>query len=90
MAPGVCVYLDGLSDALHGRPETAERDRAIRDTLRSRHYEVFEIPVSHLQDRAEMVRHFYRLARHLIGPGAGQALRADPAWFDGAGGSAAQ
>lgn len=81
MSPGICIYLDGLSEALHGRPETAQRDRAIRDTLRARHYEVHEIPVSHLHDQAEMARHFYRLARQLRGPEAGQALRADQSWF---------
>lgn len=81
MAPGICVYLDGLSDALHGRPETAARDSAIRDTLRARHYEVHEIPASHLHDQAEMARHFYRLARQLIGPEAGQAVRDDQGWY---------
>ena len=81
MSPGICIYLDGLSEALHGRPETAQRDRAIRDTLRARHYEVHEIPVSHLHDQAEMARHFYRLARQLMGPEAGQAVRDDQTWF---------
>ncbi len=82
MMPGVCIYLDGLSNAIHGNPSTAERDRAIRDTLRSRHYEVFEIPVSHLQDRMEMVRHFYRLARQLMGQEAGRRIRDDQSWFE--------
>lgn len=81
MAPGICLYLDGLSDGLHGRPETAQRDRAIRDTLRAKHYEVHEIPASHLHDQAEMARHFYRLARQLMDPAAGQALRDDQTWF---------
>lgn len=81
MSPGICIYLDGLSASLHGRPETAQRDRAIRDTLRARHYEVHEIPASHLHDQAEMARHFYRLARQLMGPEAGQAVRDDQGWY---------
>src|SRR5262249_39828126 len=61
--PGICVYLDGLSDHIHGNPHTAERDRALRDELRGRYYEVFEISASELEDREAMARHFYRLAR---------------------------
>jgi hypothetical protein len=79
--PGVCIYLDGLSEHLHGNPETAQKDRAIRDELRSRHYEVFEIAASELHDRDAMKRHFFRLARVLMGKDKAKALREDPAWF---------
>jgi len=79
--PGVCVYLDGLSEHIHGNPETAAKDRAIRDELRSRHYEVFEIPASELLNRDAMAGHFFRLARILMGKERAKSLRDDPAWF---------
>ena len=40
--PGICVYLDGLSDGIHGNPETATRDRAMREALRAQRYEVLD------------------------------------------------
>jgi hypothetical protein len=80
--PGICVYLDGLSEHIHGNPHTAERDRALRDELRGRYYEVFEIPASELEDREAMARHFYRLARELLGREKARDLRNDVSWFD--------
>ena len=47
---GVCIYLDGLSEHLHGNPETAERDREFRTWLRNRGYEVIEIAANELDD----------------------------------------
>ncbi len=82
--PGICIYLDGLSDGSHGRSETAQRDRRIREELRSRGYEVFEIAASVLHDRAAMGRHLARLARFLFGREKAQEVRNDPSWFDGA------
>jgi hypothetical protein len=32
---GLCIYLDGMSQRLHGRPETRQRDREIRGELRN-------------------------------------------------------
>lgn len=64
---GICIYLDGMSEGLHGRPETAQRDRIIREELRSRNYEVIEITRGQLDDREAMVRHFRRLGRILVG-----------------------
>jgi hypothetical protein len=80
--PGVCVYLDGLSQHIHGNPETVAQDRAIREELRARHYEVFEIPASDLDDRDAMARHFFRLARVLLGKDTARGLRDNPSWFD--------
>jgi len=80
--PGVCVYLDGLSQHIHGSPRTAARDRAIRDQLRSRYYEVFEIPASELFDRDAMARHFFHLARVLMERDRARTLRDDPSWFE--------
>ena len=80
---GVCLYLDGLSAHLHGHPETAARDREIRDWLRNGGYEVIEIAAHDLSDRDAMTRHFRRLARYLGRPDAGGRLRDDPSWFPG-------
>jgi hypothetical protein len=80
--PGVCIYLDGLSKHVHGNPETATRDRAIREQLRSLGYEVFEIAATDLDDRGAMRQHFFRLGRILIGRERARELRGDDAWFD--------
>lgn len=80
--PGICIYLDGLSDGIHGNPETAARDRAIREALRAERYEVIEIPASDLSDREAMRGHFFRLARVLVGLDQARRLRDDVAWFE--------
>jgi SOS-response transcriptional repressor LexA len=79
--PGICIYLDGLSEHIHGNPTTAMKDRQIREELRSRHYEVFEIPYTDLDDKAKMAQHFYRLGRILLGKDRAKSLRDDPTWF---------
>ena len=78
---GVCIYLDGLSEHLHGNPETAERDRDIRTWLRNHDYEVIEIAANELDDEDEMVRHFRRLASYLGMPELRSRVRADRSWF---------
>ena len=82
--PGVCIYLDGLSDHIHGNPETQEKDRQIREQLRSQGYEVLEIAASELWDKERMRQHFFRLGRLLLGREEARALRDDPDWFDSA------
>lgn len=77
---GVCIYLDGLSTYLHGNPETANKDREIRDWLRNSGYEVIEIAVSELDDEKAMTRHFRRLARYLQMPNTLNQLRDSPSW----------
>lgn len=62
---GVAIYLDGLSQALHGNAATATRDREIRDWLRNNGYEVIELSVVDLDDAASMQRVFRRLAGYL-------------------------
>ena len=79
--PGICIYLDGLSAHIHGNPATAAKDRQIREELRARHYEVFEIPCTDLDDKAKMAQHFYRLGRILLGKDRAKSLRDDPRWF---------
>src|SRR5690606_31235559 len=54
---GVCIYLDGLSEHIHGNPQRAEQDRRIRDWLRNNGYDVIEIAVSDLHDPDEMAQH---------------------------------
>jgi hypothetical protein len=83
--PGACVYLDGLSEHIHGNATTRDRDRRIREELRARHYDVFEIAASDLDDRDAMARHFYRLARALMGQDRARQIRDQPEWFKGAG-----
>jgi hypothetical protein len=78
---GICIYLDGMSRHVHGNPATQRRDREIREELRNRGYEVFEIPFGHLTDRDAMRRHFYRLGRILLGKEAADDLRRGDHWF---------
>lgn len=80
--PGICVYLDGLSDGIHGNPETAARDRAIREALRAQRYEVLEVPATELSDREAMRGHFFKLARLLVGLERARTVRDEPSWFD--------
>ena len=78
---GVLLYLDGMSRHLHGNPETAERDRRIRDTARTMGYEVIEIQATQLSDRYAMQKHFRRLARYLEDPDLRKRVETDPTWF---------
>ncbi len=78
---GVCIYLDGMSRHIHGNHSTQLRDRQIREELRNRGYEVFEVPFGHLTDRDAMARHFYRLGRIMLGKDAADKLRQAQAWF---------
>jgi SOS-response transcriptional repressor LexA len=80
-APGICVYLDGLSGHIHGNPETFQRDRQIREQLRAGGYEVLEIAASDLYDREKMTRHFFRLGRLLVGREEAQRIRQKNDWF---------
>ena len=78
---GVCIYLDGMSEHLHGRPETAERDRKIRAWLRNSGYEVIEIPANELDDPGAMTGHFRRLANYLGQSDRGRSLAKNRSWF---------
>lgn len=79
--PGICIYLDGLSERIHGNPQTEQRDRSIREQLRALGYEVFEIAASDLWDRDRMAGHFFRLGRLLLGRDEARRLRAQADWF---------
>ena len=78
---GVCIYLDGMSKHIHGNPETARKDRAIRAWLRGSDYEVIEVPANELDDEDAMARHFRRLANYLGRGRMGRNLARDRSWF---------
>ena len=81
---GVCVYLDGMSQHLHGNPQTAANDREIRDELRNTDYEVVEIQYQELFDRILMREYIRRIARAVVGRAKANELAGDDAWFDAA------
>ena len=76
-AEGICIYLDGMSGPIHGNAATQRRDREVREELRHRAYEVFEIPFGNLSDPEAMRRHCYRLGRIVLGK---LPARSDPSW----------
>lgn len=78
---GVLLYLDGMSRHLHGNPDTADRDRRIRDTARTMGYEVIEIQATQLSDPGAMRKHFRRLARYLGDSALRKRVETDPTWF---------
>ena len=78
---GVCIYLDGLSRHLHGKPETAEQDREIRTWLRNHGYDVIEIGANQLTDEDAMADYFRRLAGYLGMRELRDKVRIDRAWF---------
>ena len=67
---GLCIYLDGMGRHLHGRTETREKDRDIRDELRNRGYDVVVIQFGQLTDSDAMRQHFFRIGRFLLGKDA--------------------
>ncbi len=79
---GICIYLDGLSDSVHGNPETRERDHQIRTQLRNENYQVFEMACSELDDRERVTALFYRLGRLLLDRTAADRIRNENGWFE--------
>jgi hypothetical protein len=76
------VYLDGLSGHLHGNPETRDRDMQIRGQLRSEGHSVIEITAHDLDDEQQMVKHFRKLARVLVGRDTAKRIADSPdEWF---------
>jgi SOS-response transcriptional repressor LexA len=82
---GICIYLDGLSNHLHGNARTSEQDQRIRSWLRNHGWEVIEITSVELDDQEAMTRHFRKLAGYLGAAPLKAALAADRAWFERAG-----
>lgn len=78
---GLCIYVDGLSDGIHGGIEAQRRDARVREQLRAEEYEVVGIPASHLTDREQMAQHLGRIARFLLGKQRAKEIRGDTSWF---------
>ena len=78
---GVCVYLDGMSEHLHGNAQTAARDRQIRDELLNTDYEVVAIQYQELYDKTVMRAHMRRIAKAVLGKGKAREVEASDAWF---------
>jgi hypothetical protein len=70
-----------MAGHLHGRPETKQRDREIREELRNQGYEVIEIPFGQLTDPGAMGQHFFKIGRFLLGRQEAQRLKSDVTWF---------
>lgn len=81
---GVCIYLDGMSEHLHGNALTAAKDRQIRQELLNKDYEVIEIQFQELYDKTVMREHMRRIARAVIGKAKAKELAASDDWFDSA------
>jgi ATP-dependent helicase YprA (DUF1998 family) len=81
---GVCIYLDGMSEHLHGNAQTAAKDRQIRDELRNTDYEVVSIQYQELYDKTVMRTHMRRIAKAVAGRVKAQEVEASDAWFVGA------
>jgi len=79
--PGICIYLDGMAGHIHGNPEQAEQDRAIRAKLDSQGYEVVVVRSFELDDQDALVRTIARIAKYLIGKEKQRELREDTGWF---------
>ncbi len=66
--PKVAVYLDGMSRDLHGNPETAKRDDAIRKCVELDGYRVVVIQSRDLDDEQAMLLHMHNIADALNRP----------------------
>ncbi len=60
--PRVAVYLDGLSESIHGNADAQARDTAIRQKVEEKGVTVIVIARSDLDDPEAMRRHYRRLA----------------------------
>lgn len=79
---GICIYLDGLSEGIHGNPERQQRDRQIRTELENRDYAVRKITATELDEREAMKSHFKWLGKRLLTKERERALHEDTRWFD--------
>jgi ATP-dependent helicase YprA (DUF1998 family) len=80
--PGVCIYLDGMSDQIHGNPAQAAKDQFLREKLRQLGYEVVVVRSFELDDRNAVVSAIARIAKYLLGKEKQKAVRDDTRWFD--------
>jgi SOS-response transcriptional repressor LexA len=80
--PGIAIFLDGMAGHIHGDPSNAERDRFLREKLRSLDYEVVEVRSFELDDRAAVVSAVAKIAKYLVGKNKQRAVREDVSWFE--------
>lgn len=80
--PGICIYLDGMAGHIHGNPEQAEKDRAIRAKLDSLGYEVVVVRSFELDDKDAVVRAIARIAKYLVGKERQREVKEDTSWFE--------
>lgn len=80
--PGICIYLDGMAGHIHGNPEQAAKDQAIRAKLDSLGYEVVVVRSFELDDKDAVVRAIARVAKYLVGKEKQRAVKEDTGWFD--------
>jgi hypothetical protein len=64
----VAIYLDGLSEAIHGNADARRKDRMIRQQAEAEGITVIEIASSDLNDPEAMRRHYRRIAFALRRP----------------------
>ena len=80
--PGICIYLDGMAGHIHGNPDQAETDRAIRAKLDSLGYEVIVVRSFELDDKDAVVRAVARIAKYLVGKAKQKEVKQDSSWFE--------
>jgi len=78
---GVCVYIDGLSAAIHGNVGQQHHDALIRDELRNREYEVVVIAATEVDDQDVLAGHLGKIARKLLGRERAEEVRGDRSWY---------
>lgn len=81
---GVCIYLDGMSEHVHGNAQTAAKDRQIRQELLNTDYEVIEIQYQELFDKTMMRELMRRIARAVVGKAKAKEIASTDEWFDAA------
>jgi ABC-type uncharacterized transport system substrate-binding protein len=64
----VAIYLDGLSEAIHGNADARRKDRMIRQQAEAEGITVIEIASSDLNDPEAMRKHYRRIAHALQRP----------------------
>ncbi len=78
---GVCVYVDGLSAAIHGNAEQRTRDAQIREELQNRDYVVVVIAATEIDDQDVLAGLMGRIARHLLGKESAAQIRQNRSWY---------
>ena len=59
------VYVDGMSESLHGNPMQQAKDKILRAKLRAKGWQVVEIAASALKDDSALALHLSELAIYL-------------------------